>query len=163
MYCPSCAVANNDDTKFCRGCGANLSLVPQALTGQLPAAGSTRSHRRSRHGKGFDHRKGPDIGDGIQKAFLGIAFLLIALILGFVGGGRGWWFWLLIPSFALLGKGVAEIVTAKLSPGAAQASMPPAPRPAEMPPHTTGPIMPPPSVTEGTTRHLDATPDSYKR
>jgi hypothetical protein len=157
MYCPNCAVSN-DDAKYCRGCGANLSLVPQALTGQLPNADSSRSHKRGKHGKG------PDLGDGIQKISLGVAFLLIAFILGFVGGGRGWWFWLLIPSFALLGKGVAEIVTAKLTPGAAaQAPMPPAYRPAEMPPHITGPIVPPPSVTEGTTRHLDATPDSYKR
>lgn len=157
MYCPSCAAVNNDDAKFCRGCGANLSLVPQALTGQLPDAASARSHQRGKHGKG------PTIGDGIQKSFIGVAFLLIALILRFSGGGRGWWFWMLIPSFALLGTGIAEIVNARLSAGATPAAMPPAPRPAEMPPHTTGPIVPPPSVTEGTTRHLDATPDSYKR
>jgi hypothetical protein len=157
MYCPSCAAVNNDDAKFCRGCGANLSLVPQALTGQLPDSSSTRGHRRGKQGKG------PSLGEGIQKVSMGVAFMLVAFILGVVGAGRGWWFWLLIPSFALLGKGIAEIVNFKISPGATQAVMPPAPRPAEMPPHTTGPIVPPPSVTEGTTRHLDATSDSYKR
>jgi hypothetical protein len=35
MYCPQCANPV-DGTKFCRSCGANVSLVPQALAGQAP-------------------------------------------------------------------------------------------------------------------------------
>jgi hypothetical protein len=160
MYCPNCAAINNDDAKFCRGCGANLSLVPQAMTGQLPEAEYRGSRRRGKH------NRPPNIADGIQKMFLGIGFLCVSIAIGLFGpGGRGWWFWLLIPAFASLGKGISEIVSAKLAlnSDAARAAMPPVPRAVEMPPRTTGPVEPPPSVTENTTRHLDATTDPYKR
>ncbi|MGI9105935.1 MAG: zinc-ribbon domain-containing protein, partial [Pyrinomonadaceae bacterium] len=36
MYCPKCGTQNVDDASFCRGCGANVSLIPQALDGRLP-------------------------------------------------------------------------------------------------------------------------------
>jgi hypothetical protein len=48
MYCPKCATQNTDETKFCRSCGSNLSLVPQALTGRLPEARSGRRRHRDR-------------------------------------------------------------------------------------------------------------------
>ena len=38
MFCPKCASQNVDGAHFCRACGANISLVPQALTGQFPVA-----------------------------------------------------------------------------------------------------------------------------
>jgi uncharacterized membrane protein YvbJ len=31
MYCPKCGLQNADETKFCRGCGADMSNVPAAL------------------------------------------------------------------------------------------------------------------------------------
>ena len=37
MFCPKCATQNLDGASFCRTCGANISLVPQALTGQMSA------------------------------------------------------------------------------------------------------------------------------
>src|SRR2546421_353906 len=36
MYCPKCGIQDNDDTKFCRGCGENLKLISQAMTRRLP-------------------------------------------------------------------------------------------------------------------------------
>ena len=36
MYCPSCAANNSNDVKFCRQCGANLTVVVQAMSGHLP-------------------------------------------------------------------------------------------------------------------------------
>ncbi|MFN2482444.1 MAG: zinc-ribbon domain-containing protein, partial [Pyrinomonadaceae bacterium] len=39
MFCPKCAAHNLDEAKFCRACGADISLVPQALTGQLAPVG----------------------------------------------------------------------------------------------------------------------------
>src|SRR5215212_5694830 len=114
MYCPRCATQNSDETKFCRACGANLSLVPQAMTGRLPDARHTR--RRNRHGGGDDET--PSLANGIQKAFMGVGFIFVAIAARFFApAGMIWWFWMLIPAFALLGKGVAEIVTAKNSPG----------------------------------------------
>ena len=31
MFCPQCGVTQNDDVKFCKSCGANLSAVRQAV------------------------------------------------------------------------------------------------------------------------------------
>ena len=166
MYCPRCATQNSDETKFCRGCGANLSLVPQAMTGRLPDVRGMR--RRKRHGNIVDEP--PNLADGIQKAFMGIGFILVAIAARFFApAGNIWWFWMLIPAFAMLGKGVAEIVTVKTF----TTSMPPVtnhtamPAPTaritdELPPRPTYDPMSPPSVTEGTTRHLDPGSDSYK-
>ena len=36
MYCPKCGIQDNDDTKFCRGCGQNLKVVSQAISRRLP-------------------------------------------------------------------------------------------------------------------------------
>jgi hypothetical protein len=97
----------------------------------------------------------------MKNAFMGIAFLCVSLALAFSFEGRGWWYWMLIPAFSLLGSGVAEYVRLKEGqkktlPFAAptQASIP-APRISALPPRNTGELVPPPpSVTEGTTRHL---------
>ena len=160
MYCPNCATQNNDDTKYCRSCGSNLSLVPQALTGRLPAEPSRRKRRRD-----FEHGGPPTLANGITKAFMGVGFMLVSFACFFFGpAGRIWWFWLLIPAFAMLGKGIAEIVTAKYQPnltsGANQA-VPPAPRTGELEPRNDI-FFPPASVTEQTTRQLDPKTDPYR-
>jgi hypothetical protein len=163
MYCPKCATQNAEDTKFCRSCGTNLSLVPQALTGRLPEApASGRRHRR----RDLERSRPASLANGITKLFVGLGFLLVSLALGLSNAGRGWWFWMLIPAFASLGKGVAEIVGAKYSPhlppGVNQTAMPPAPRGVEIPPRSDA-FFTPPSVTEQTTRHLDPKTDPYPR
>ncbi|MEK6406260.1 MAG: hypothetical protein AABN34_04775 [Acidobacteriota bacterium] len=106
------------------------------------------------------------MANGITKVFVGLGFLLVSLALGLSNAGRGWWFWMLIPAFASLGKGVAEIVSAKygshLAPGANQTAMPTAARTGELPPPRNEVLFPPPSVTEQTTRQLDPTRDPYR-
>lgn len=154
MYCPNCATQNAAETKYCRSCGANLSLVPQALTGQLPQERSSRRHRRGR-----DNHP-PSLEQGITKVFMGVGFVMVAAgAFFFAPAGHNWWFWLLIPAFAMLGRGVAEIVGSWKSPPAlppiSQTAMPPhVGRTGEFPPRSDA-VFAPPSVTEDTTRQLD--------
>ena len=152
MYCPNCAAQNADDAKFCRGCGANLSLVPQALTGELP-------HRRRRgHHRDFEHGETPNLAAGITKAFMGLGFLIVAIVLWLT---RMWWgIWMLIPAFALLGKGTAEIITTmqtqQLGAARRNTQAPPSPDTGQLPINTPPELMTPPaSVTESTTKLFD--------
>lgn len=159
MFCPKCATQNVDGASFCRVCGANISLVPQALTGQLPQA----SDERSRHGR---RRRGePTLDQAFKNIFTGIAFLIISIVLS-RSIGAAWWFWLLIPAFSMMATGVAHYIrirerekTSGLNaahfqqPSFTDRGMPVPP--ARLPQRETGEMMPPPpSVTEGTTRHL---------
>ena len=167
MFCPKCATQNLEGASFCRSCGANISLVPQALSGQLPQAApevfpeSRRDARRRRR-----HSGPPSMDEGIRQLFMGIGFIMVALAVGLFGGemgGKVWWFWMLIPAFAFLGKGIAKIAAAKeqgklpkpsatLSPTISTSQTLHA-----LPPRNTAELVPtPPSVTEGTTRHLGA-------
>src|SRR5437870_8761687 len=109
MFCPKCATQNIDGASFCRTCGANISLVPQALTGQLPQAidQEGRHSRRLRRGQ-------PTFEEGFRQLMTGFGFLFVSLAIArYAPTGRVWWFWLLIPAFTLLGKGISQIVQAK--------------------------------------------------
>lgn len=164
MYCPQCATENADNASFCRGCGSNISLVSQALTGNMPAGVASEPDDNSSYGRrGRRSRKGsPSIERGIKNIFMGLAFVLVAFAARtYSPGGFRWWFWLLIPAFAMLGGGVAEMMRFKLEKGSRpsaapeELAMPPAPaRPGALPAPNTVELMQPPSVTERTTRHL---------
>lgn len=174
MYCPHCATENLDNASFCRGCGANISLVPQALTGNLPAAVEEEPeddysdrYRRRRRKRGD---KPASIEQGIKKIFMGLAFVLVAFSVRYSPTGWTWWYWMFIPAFAMIGGGLAEIVRLKLEKNSAlpaatpTTAMPAAPqRPSALPPRNTSEMIPqPPSIAEGTTRHLE-TPVKSKR
>jgi zinc-ribbon domain len=105
MFCPKCGTQNPETGRFCRSCGADLGNVSAALSGNLP-----KPHAMlDRKGKPFNWES------AIAKIFSGLAFLIVALILGYTGmaGGKSWWFWLLIPAFGSLGSGVAQIIQLK--------------------------------------------------
>src|SRR5882672_11220255 len=108
MFCPKCAAQNLDGASFCRVCGANISLVPQALAGQLPAV--VDGQPAVPNGK---HEKEPSLDGAITVTFVGVAFLVISVVLAFSAMGYGWWFWMLIPAFACLGSGIAQLVKYK--------------------------------------------------
>ena len=168
MFCPKCATQNMDGARFCRACGADISLVPQAMSGRLPetqaadleAISQTDDSTGRRHRR--RHRGEPNLEKGIKNLFTGIGFLLVTMMLAFTPMGRGWWFWMFIPAFTMLGGGIAEIARAKLgqslqSSGSMPAvAVPPVQPVREFAPlRNTSELMPqPPSVTEGTTRHL---------
>lgn len=177
MYCPQCATDNLDSSSFCRGCGANISMVSQALSGQLPVhdaeeSGSRDSRRRRRS---RDRSEEPNLEKGVKNIFMGLAFVFVALAARrYMPGAFTWWFWLFIPAFAMLGGGVAELLKVKMGKDArlsaaptadsVQSALPVEPqRQAALPQRNTSElIQPPPSVTEGTTRHLE-TPIKNKR
>ncbi len=162
MYCPKCAIQNGDDAKFCRSCGADISLVPDAMSGQLSerlaAAESGKSLSRN------DTRKGPpSIERAVRSFFTGLAFFCVAFaVRSYAPAGHLWWFWMFIPAFAGFGDGVATYLRLKEErKRLAQPSFVPAPNyvPATahvgaLPPRDTGEMVRPPSVTEATTRHL---------
>jgi hypothetical protein len=162
MYCPKCGTQNADDASFCRGCGANVSLVSQALTGRMPEPvsggmrGTADKHRRE---------QSPNLTYALVKTFVGIAFVLVALSVRDVHqiAGQIWWFWMLIPAAGSLGAGVAEFARlSRQNPKhlpAGNVYVPPAlsqPRAAELaPPRANADFYTQPSVTENTTKLLE--------
>ena len=144
MFCPKCATQNLDGASFCRSCGANISLVPQALSGQLmqPTAPEVQEGCRTRRGRELT------LEQPFKNFFLGIAFIIIAIVLSRTIG-QVWWFWMLIPAFSLMATGVAQFIRLQEYQKRAALAPPPINRSfAEPPPNPVG------SVTEGTTRHL---------
>ena len=153
MFCPKCATQNLDGASFCRTCGANISLVPQALTGQLAQPNEEKSLVPEEVCARTGRRRELTLESAFKKMFTGVAFLLISIALS-RSIGAGWWFWMLIPAFMFMATGLAQFI--RLQEHAKRASLaPPAGRSlVEAPPRTQelrGPVA---SVTEGTTRHL---------
>lgn len=114
------------------------------------------------------------MSEGITNLFTGVGFLFVAAALArFVVWAGGWWFWLLIPAFTLIGKGIAEIVAVKqdmanreieaqmrastnqITSQDTRPVMPPQDYRGQMRAPNTGDLAQPPSVTENTTRQLD--------
>lgn len=163
MFCPKCAAQNQDDAKYCRGCGADISLVTQAVSGELTKRLEAGAHQPARGGRGGS-RVPPSMESGVVSLFMGIAFGIIAFFLSRQGGGgNNWWFYMLIPTFIFLGKGIGTLArvsedrrrTAPAASAADTTLLNQPPRASALPPRETGEIIaPPPSVTEATTRHL---------
>jgi hypothetical protein len=177
MYCPKCGAQNIEDAQYCRGCGENISLVSQAMTGQLP---EKRTVGYDAAGKPYDEigrrirreKEPPRLDKAIKSGFMGLAFLIIAIILAFTGDRRhDFWYWLLIPAFTMIGGGVAEYVRVKQGKGTekrlpevqSRAAMSPAAQMSALPPRNTAELVQPPSVTESTTRHLDLSAEAPTR
>ncbi|MCY7376042.1 MAG: zinc-ribbon domain-containing protein [Pyrinomonadaceae bacterium] len=177
MFCPKCGTQNPENGKFCRSCGTDLSPVSDALAGkssnQTPGFGMMSPIQPIQ----LWDKKGKSVNweSAIVEIFVGLAFLIVAAVLGITGiaGGQFWWFWMLIPAFGSLGSGVAKYIQLKKSerqnasfaPPNAQNVISSAPPNAALPPNQTAYVAPdsryktgelvPPSVVENTTRHLE--------
>jgi hypothetical protein len=133
--------------------------VPRALSGEFErVADETRGARRRKPGD-----KPPSVAAGIQEIFSGIGFVVVSLMVSkYAPAGSLWWYWLLIPAFISFGKGISEFVRVRqlrASPFAATPQFQPSVQRPEIPPAaapTSQLLATPPSVTEGTTRHLGA-------
>ena len=164
MFCPKCATQNVDGASFCRSCGANISLIPHALSGQLPTAPVDDYRDRDWRDDWRKRRRNrpPTIDAGIRNLTMGIAFVVVSILVGLYSlHGGGWWYWLLIPASTFIGRGISDLIRAKQAGALGAAQQSPqlqAPNPTQITsPRNTSALMPPvPSVTEGTTRHLGA-------
>jgi hypothetical protein len=162
MYCPQCANPI-DGTKFCRSCGANVSLVPQALAGQAPApAGAGQEWQ-----PGGRHRsRQPAIDRGFVTVFFtGIAFLIASFVVSIrVPSGIFWGWSLLIPALACFGEAVGGYLKFRDQRRQEQVPAPqhtppshkPNPPLLEISAPTTSELIPPTTITEDTTKRLEA-------
>lgn len=180
MFCPKCGTENPENGKFCRSCGTDLLPVSDALAGksnnQTPDFWMMSPRQmRSRQMQMFD-KKGKPVSweSAMGKLFTGLAFLAVTIALAFSQAGHGWWFWMLIPAFSMIGNAVAKIIQLKKTPSnnfsvspaetakniasGANNALPQSQTdyisPAVESRYKTGDLVPP-SVVEGTTRHLE--------
>lgn len=176
MFCPKCAAQNVDDARFCRLCGTDISLVTQAIAGHLPARlddEDPRRYRRRRRPRRME-REPASIERAFKGLFKGLAFIFIAFaVKTWVPGSGHWWFWMLLPAVGMLSSGISASLRlveerrrlARPSYPDSQPAVSPAKGADALPPsRVTGEIIqPPPSVTEGTTRHLGVPADRTRR
>ncbi|MCI0663613.1 MAG: hypothetical protein L0220_21325 [Acidobacteria bacterium] len=159
MYCPNCATPI-DGVKFCRSCGSNVSLVPQALSGELKNVTNDLSWKRQ---SGRHRRKDLNIETTITTIFTGIGFLFVAIIVHFfIPAGIFWGWSLLIPAFACIGHGIGHYMQWKENQKQEQFPQSFLPHQINQPERApqiiapeTSKVSPPDSVTEVTTKHLD--------
>lgn len=176
MYCPRCGTDNLNGASFCRACGADIRLVPQAMTGRLPTAtGKEALTGGSQLAPPVKSESPAKVEKAFENIFIGLAFLLIfSAGLLFFRGGFMIWIWFIIPAFACIGSGVGQYFRYKDERGR-QGGQPFVSdtrlEGAHIVDQTTRPELterntsemfsfdkksPPASVTEGTTRYLDA-------
>jgi hypothetical protein len=96
MYCPNCAAQNADDTKFCRACGTNLSVVSLALSNpnQLVAVPAEKER------KDWLEKRREGISTLIKGTGLIGASLLVGAALGIFSNTNDWIFvWLGLASW----------------------------------------------------------------
>lgn len=156
MFCPRCAEPNADGVKFCRACGEDLGVIAQVMARRFPA---------SLLGKmdAYLERKNERIRrDSIVSAVAGAAFLFISLYHLLVereGLSGNVVFMFLMACFMLVWSAWDFLVFRRSLSRAAPSEPAPAPTTKEL--QGQSPLglkgsPPPQSVTEQTTRHLDA-------
>ena len=173
MFCPRCAAENQTDAKYCRACGADIHLVPQALTGLLPAVPEQAGEKPAKRSRKKKDDEGKLLEKGMENVFVGLAFLIIFMGgLFYLRGAFFFWVWFIIPSLACFGEGLGQLLRSRRehrlllararTPNELDAAEPrtlfAAPQAAR---HLTAPDTAemsetPFSVTEATTRHLNS-------
>lgn len=178
MFCPRCAAHNMDDARYCRVCGADISLLPQVLSGQFTASlanadeAAVEETGKQRKGK-KKAKETPTLEKAFENIGVAIAFLIITVMVArYMPGGQFWWFWMLIPVGACAGEGIGQLLRIrreKALEAGGRTSLPPPPVSREaqfknlQPRPTSEMLMQPPSITENTTRHLSPEPSARRR
>jgi len=184
MFCPKCGIQNPETGKFCRSCGTDLAVISNALKGKssgnnqgfgmIEPIQPIRISGKKNRVKSSD----PDElwSSGVRSTIMGVGFLIVSIVLLLtdVAGGRAWWWAMLFPAFSLLASGIGNLSKAKrlekknsqnqfqtesptlFAQPQSNAGLPPI-RTEYVAPESrykTGDLVPP-SVAEGTTRHLE--------
>lgn len=157
MFCPKCGVKNLADVKFCRACGADIHLVPQALAGSLK--GEIAVELKGKGEEAAQPKEPPTLEKGFESIFGAAAYFLI-VALGYVYMSHLFWIWIwfIIPALERLGRGIGQLIRARREPRALSLS-PHEALTTDIPDALLGPVtseITPPSITEGTTRRLGA-------
>lgn len=174
MFCQKCGAQNPDNGRFCRSCGSDLGNA-------AAAAPSTQLQQPNVY---IDHRgrtRSADPEDlwsnAVRNSLMGVGFFIISMLLLITDVARGqrWWWAMLFPAFSLLATGLSQYVrvrrietrksanlmqqnqfTAAPQNQALPSTQPEYVQPQSRSIYDTGEFeMRPPSVTEGTTRHLE--------
>jgi hypothetical protein len=116
MFCPKCGSNQGDGKKFCTGCGTNLLVVSQALTGQLNPPPVSYTPPASPSGE--VERQG-EMKTGIMLAVLGGGYLLYKIIsFIFTAPFYGWrspFGFLGFVAFILFAIGISKIVSSRVA------------------------------------------------
>ncbi len=130
MFCPKCGTKNPANGKFCRSCGTDLSPVSDALAGkssnQWQNFSAMKPIKPLEPMDLWNHKGKPVHWEGaFGKLFMGIAFMVVSIVIAVSGRGTGWWFWMLIPAFSMLGAGIAQIMQLRKNEKGMISGMPP--------------------------------------
>lgn len=118
MFCPKCGSNQNESKKFCTGCGTNLLVVSQALTGQLapPVQPAIPALPPAAYRLEFERHK--ETQKGITMAVLGGCYLVYQIInfifsVPFTGWRSPFGFSSFI-AFIVCAVGISKIISSKV-------------------------------------------------
>ena len=165
MYCPTCAAQNEAGVKFCRSCGRDLTLIEKALTKSGPAMLLGQISKELQENK--ERQQQPRITRGLLWTGISIVFFVLWCVRLYQHSAEfGTVVLGLVNAFLILGFGIREFVRYLLLERGDEKLLPASKEPwgrildlAPVEPankKSTPPASPIPSVTESTTRQLDA-------
>jgi hypothetical protein len=127
MFCPKCATENHEQTRFCRGCGADLEVVALALNTELTPTELGANKESSRTAL-LEQRLKLQI-DGIRQVFQGGLIFATGILLGIplalFGKNTDWysnwilvWLvlcgWLPVWGAYIMGTGLSNLINSRM-------------------------------------------------
>ena len=102
MFCPKCGLQNADGTKFCRGCGTDLSNALAVVGGKAISSRATAEKSIALFSR------------GIYGLMVSVGFLIISgLAFAFRSPTGSLWLILLIPAFIFLAAGISRLIQSR--------------------------------------------------